>query len=128
IITKSRVRGVVLRSVSRHAEPEAIGLSLAVTTPAQTRYYVTVETCITYCGWQLSIREAPASDRFGGCGSILGTNDIYHCGHSVFPATGEYRRKGVVVILRWFYIMENTNAPGPKLKVNRVHKTEMSPE
>ncbi|KAK0234259.1 cytidine deaminase-like protein [Armillaria fumosa] len=139
IIAKARNRTNELRNATRHAELEAIDQILAETPePSQyplssTTLYVTVEPCIM-CGSalrQLGIKEVfygCANDRFGGCGSVLGTNEIYHPVHPVYKAFGGYLREESIMILRRFYITENTNAPVPKSKANRVLKTEILPE
>ena len=78
---------------TRHAELEAIDAILADTslTPPErkdepyllqtTTLYVTVEPCIMCASAlrQLGIREVfygCDNDRFGGCGSVLGVNDL----------------------------------------------------
>ncbi|KAK0452696.1 hypothetical protein EV421DRAFT_1888299 [Armillaria borealis] len=86
ILVKARNRTNELRNASRHAELEAIGKILA---------------------------EPPELSQ---CGSVLGTNKIYHPVHSVYKAAGGYHRE------------EAINAPVPKLKVNHVLKTEILPE
>ncbi|KAK0185252.1 cytidine deaminase-like protein [Armillaria mellea] len=131
IIAKARNRTNELRNATRHAELEAIDQILAET-PESTTLYVTVEPCIM-CGSalrQLGIKEVfygCANDRFGGCGSVLGTNEIYHPVHPVYKAMGGYLREEAIIILRRFYITENANAPIPKSKANRVLKTEILP-
>ncbi|KAK0209276.1 cytidine deaminase-like protein [Desarmillaria ectypa] len=138
IIAKARNRTNELRNATRHAELEAIDQILAETPKlsqhalSNTTLYVTVEPCIM-CGSalrQLGIKEVfygCANDRFGGCGSVLGTNETYHPVHPVYKAIGGYLREEAIMILRRFYITENTNAPVPKSKANRVLKTEILP-
>lgn len=81
---------------------------------------------------QMSIKEVfygCANDRFGGCGSVLGVNDLSvhvdprsitvltqvsagrldHPVHPAYRATGGYLREEAILILRRFYITENTN-------------------
>ncbi len=70
---------------------------------------------------------------------------IYHPVHPVYKAIGGYLREEAIMILRRFYITENTNgvwwcvlhftpfadfhlAPVPKSKANRILKTEILPE
>ncbi|KAK0436530.1 cytidine deaminase-like protein [Armillaria borealis] len=139
IIAKARNRTNELRNATRHAELEAIDQILAEMPElsqyplSSTTLYVTVEPCIM-CGSalrQLGIKEVfygCANDRFGGCGSVLGTNEIYHPVHPVYKAIGGYLREEAIMILRRFYITENTNAPVPKSKANRILKTEILPE
>jgi tRNA-specific adenosine deaminase 2 len=68
------------------------------------------------------------NDKFGGCGSVLGVNEGFVCfssflgfqlrdiivsvKHPVHPsylATGGYLREEAIMILRRFYVTENTN-------------------
>lgn len=51
-----------------------------------------------------------ANDRFGGCGSVLGVNErLPHPTHPSYSATGGYYREEAIMMLRRFYITENTN-------------------
>ncbi|TFK43091.1 cytidine deaminase-like protein [Crucibulum laeve] len=143
IIAKARNRTNELRNATRHAELEAIDSIFAdkTLTPEMTAYpledttlYVTVEPCIMCASAlrQLGIKEVfygCANDRFGGCGSVLGVNEqLNHPTHPHYRATGGYYRDEAIMILRRFYITENTNAPVPKTKTNRVLKTEIRAE
>ncbi|KAK7461974.1 tRNA(adenine34) deaminase [Stygiomarasmius scandens] len=140
IIAKARNRTNQLRNATRHAELEAIDEILAdkSLTPEKTTYplstttlYVTVEPCIMCASAlrQLGIKEVfygCGNERFGGCGSVLGVNEaLEHPTHPSYRATGGYCREEAIMILRRFYITENTNAPVPKSKTNRVLKTEI---
>ncbi|KAF9057332.1 cytidine deaminase-like protein [Panaeolus papilionaceus] len=141
IIAKARNRTNELRNATRHAELEAIDCILAdeKLTPDPVQYplstttlYVTVEPCIMCASAlrQLGIKEVYygcGNDRFGGCGSVLGVNGLKHPAHTSYPATGGYCREDAIMILRRFYMTENTNAPVPKSKVNRVLKTDIPP-
>ncbi|KXN84218.1 tRNA-specific adenosine deaminase subunit tad2 [Leucoagaricus sp. SymC.cos] len=142
IIARARNRTNELRNATRHAELEAIDAILAdkTLTPQMTPYplsttmlYVTVEPCIMCAAAlrQLGIKEVfygCANDRFGGCGSVLGVNrDLCHPLHPPYKATGGYFNDEAIMILRRFYITENTNAPVPKSKANRVLKREILP-
>lgn len=142
IIAKARNRTNELRNATRHAELEAIDsiLSDRSLTPATSQYpladttlYVTVEPCIMCASAlrQMRIKEVYygcGNDRFGGCGSVLGVNEMLdHPSHPAYRATGGYLREEAILILRRFYITENTNAPVPKSKANRVLKTEILP-
>jgi len=136
IIAKARNRTNELRNATRHAELEAIDSILANThlTPQITEYplsdtslYVTVEPCIMCASAlrQMGIREVIygcANDRFGGCGSVLGVHHMSHPKHPPYTAIGGYYREDAILALRRFYITENTNAPVPKSKANRVLK------
>lgn len=143
IIARARNRTNELRNASRHAELEAIDLILAdmELTPESTRYpladivlYVTVEPCIMCASAlrQLGIKEVfygCENDKFGGCGSVLGVNaSVRHPVHPSYRATGGYLREEAIMILRRFYVTENTNAPIPKQKSSRVLKTEIPPK
>ncbi|KAG1746525.1 cytidine deaminase-like protein [Suillus paluster] len=141
IIARARNRTNELRNASRHAELEAIDLIIAdkQLTPESTQYplagtvlYVTVEPCIMCASAlrQLGIKEVfygCQNDKFGGCGSVLGVN-TRHPVHPSYQATGGYLREEAIMILRRFYVTENTNAPVPKQKSARVLKTEIPPE
>ncbi|KAI0773711.1 tRNA specific adenosine deaminase [Fomes fomentarius] len=138
IIARARNRTNQLRNATRHAELEAIDEILAdqELTPHATEYplsdttlYVTVEPCIMCASAlrQMGIKEVYYgcdNDRFGGCGSVLGVNSVIsHPKHPGYRAHSGYLRDEAIMILRRFYITENTNAPVPKSKTNRVLKT-----
>ncbi|KAI0922056.1 hypothetical protein AcW1_004132 [Taiwanofungus camphoratus] len=140
VIAKARNRTNELRNATRHAELEAIDEILAnkTLTPEVTAYplsettlYVTVEPCIMCASAlrQMGIKEVfygCDNDRFGGCGSVLGVNSgLKHPRHPAYKATGGYLREEAIMILRRFYVTENTNAPAPKSKANRVLKTDI---
>jgi tRNA-specific adenosine deaminase 2 len=97
-----------------------------------TTLYVTVEPCIMCASAlrQMGIKRVfygCANERFGGCGSVLGVNKryiypirtLYYCldelcslahpKHPPFDATDGYCREEAIMILRRFYITENTN-------------------
>ncbi|OBZ71843.1 tRNA-specific adenosine deaminase 2 [Grifola frondosa] len=135
IIARARNRTNELRNATRHAELEAIDgiLSDKDLTPVLTDYplsettlYVTVEPCIMCASAlrQMGIKKVfygCANDRFGGCGSVLGVNrSLTHPRHPAYQAVGGYLREDAIMILRRFYVTENTNAPAPKSKANRV--------
>ncbi|KAI0299771.1 cytidine deaminase-like protein [Multifurca ochricompacta] len=143
-IAKARNRTNELRNATRHAELEAIDTILAdptLTPPgllasgayplADTTLYVTVEPCIMCASAlrQVGIKRVfygCANERFGGCGSVLGVNmSLWHPKHPPFDATDGYCREEAIMILRRFYITENTNAPTPRSKTNRVLKTDI---
>lgn len=141
MIASGRNRTNELRNGTRHAELEAIDEILAnsALTPEHTRYplsdttlYVTVEPCIMCASAlrQLDIKEVfygCENERFGGCAGVLSVNSLSHPAHPPYKATGGYCREEAITILRQFYISENTNAPTPKSKANRVLKTEIAP-
>ncbi|KAK1228684.1 tRNA(adenine34) deaminase [Marasmius sp. AFHP31] len=141
IIARARNRTNELRNATRHAELEAIDqiLSDKDLTPEVTQYplstttlYVTVEPCIMCASAlrQMGIREVYygcGNERFGGCGSVLGVNkELVHPKHASYNAMGGFRRQEAIMILRRFYITENTNAPVPRSKTNRVLKTDIA--
>ncbi|PFH50575.1 hypothetical protein AMATHDRAFT_85694 [Amanita thiersii Skay4041] len=148
IIAKARNRTNQLRNGTRHAELEAIDdiLSNPSLTPpspssttqhqyplASTTLYVTVEPCIMCASAlrQLGIEHVfygCENERFGGCKGVLSVNsDLPHPIHPPYKATGGYYREEAIMFLRRFYMTENTNAPVPKSKANRVLKTEIAP-
>ncbi|KAJ7667555.1 tRNA specific adenosine deaminase [Mycena polygramma] len=151
IIAKARNRTNELRNATRHAELEAIDeiLSDPLLTPAgsgryplsETTLYVTVEPCIMCASAlrQMGIKEVfygCTNDRFGGCGGVIGVNSRHHIhrifrlahpSHPPYEAIGGYSREEAILILRRFYVTENSNAPAPKSKANRVLKTEVLP-
>ncbi|KAF9526277.1 cytidine deaminase-like protein, partial [Crepidotus variabilis] len=142
IIAKARNRSNELRNATRHAELEAIDSILTDNelTPTMSEHplstttlYVTVEPCIMCASAlrQMGIKEVfygCANDRFGGCGSVLGVNEgLEHPVHPPYRSTGGICREDAILILRRFYVTENTNAPTPKSKANRVLKTEILP-
>ncbi|PPQ71723.1 hypothetical protein CVT24_007893, partial [Panaeolus cyanescens] len=123
IIARARNRTNELRNATRHAELEAIDHILAdeKLTPKTVQYplstttlYVTVEPCIMCASAlrQLGIKEVfygCGNDRFGGCGSVLNVHQLSHLAHDGYNATGGYCREDAIMILRRFYITENTN-------------------
>jgi len=142
IIARARNRTNELRNATRHAELEAIDDILAdkalnphiVQHPlSETTLYVTVEPCMMCASAlrQLGIKEVYYgchNDRFGGCGSVLGVNsELKHPVHPGYRAVGDYCREEAIMMLRRFYITENSNAPVPRSKANRVLKTEIAP-
>ncbi|KAG6916075.1 hypothetical protein DXG01_008549 [Tephrocybe rancida] len=143
IIARARNKTNELRNATRHAELEAIDsiLSDKTLTPVIEKYplhtttlYVTVEPCMMCASAlrQMGIKEVfygCGNDRFGGCGSVLGVNEaVEHPAHPPYPATGGFLREEAIMVLRRFYITENTNAPVPKSKANRVLKTDILPD
>ncbi|KAF8597541.1 cytidine deaminase-like protein [Ceratobasidium sp. AG-I] len=136
IIARARNRTNELRNATRHAELEAIdeifaSPSLTPTpTPlhplSETDLYVTVEPCIMCASAlrQLGLRATyfgAANERFGGCGSVLDVNE--RPAHPSYPASFGYLREDCIMVLRRFYMTENSNAPAPKTKARRVLKT-----
>ncbi|THG99138.1 hypothetical protein EW145_g7315 [Phellinidium pouzarii] len=141
-IARARNRTNELRNATRHAELEAIDaiLSDPALTPASdasehplrsTTLYVTVEPCIM-CASALrqmgigAVYFGCENERFGGCGSVLGVNSVLeHPRHPTYKAIGGYGREAAIMILRRFYLTENSNAPAPRNKNTRVLKTDI---
>lgn len=113
---------------------------------SETTLYVTVEPCIMCASAlrQLGIKEVYygcGNERFGGCGSVLGVNSgsvrylsrwgyrqpnwsidrVNHPKHPTFPATGGYCRDEAILVLRRFYITENTNGVLALTKISPPH-------
>lgn len=99
---------------------------------SETTLYVTVEPCMMCASAlrQMGIKEVffgCANDRFGGCGSVLGVNEgLSHPAHPPYKASCGYLRDEAIMILRRFYMTENTRAPVPRDKSRRILKTEIS--
>ncbi|KAK7608923.1 cytidine deaminase-like protein [Phyllosticta paracitricarpa] len=121
---------------TRHAEFVAISQILARYPPSvlrQTDLYVTVEPCVMCASAlrQFNIRAVYFgcwNDRFGGTGGVLHIHDQH-----VFPVDKPYPvyggifREEAIMLLRKFYVQQNTKAPEPKHKGTRVLKTEILP-
>lgn len=139
------------RQATRHAELEAIDEILQKYPPSSSNFalaphdcpsgdnpfkdtilYVTVEPCIM-CGSalrQVGIQRVVfgcGNERFGGNGSVLGCHDDTALISSPpYEAVGGYYREEAIMLLRRFYLTENSNAPNPRNKAKRVLKTEVS--
>ncbi|GAA6012089.1 hypothetical protein JCM10207_005124 [Rhodosporidiobolus poonsookiae] len=93
--------------------------------------YVTVEPCIMCASAmrQVGIEKVVygcANDRFGGVGGVRSIHSDPRLLYSPpYPAIGGYRREEAIMLLRRFYISENTSAPKPKKKSNRILKTDI---
>ncbi|KZO94896.1 cytidine deaminase-like protein [Calocera viscosa TUFC12733] len=140
ILARGRNRTNELRNATRHAELEAIDHLLSPSSPALPRpyplqgitLYVTVEPCIMCSSAlrQLGISRVVygcMNARFGGCGGVWAVNTIPHPVHSAYPALPGYAREESILLLRRFYLTENTNAPVPKSKARRVLKMDIEP-
>ncbi|CAD6906210.1 unnamed protein product, partial [Tilletia caries] len=99
----------------------------------QTTLYVTIEPCIM-CGAalrEIGIRRVvfgAGNERFGGNGSVLALHDDPALVNSPpYRSEGGYYREEAIMLLRKFYMTENTNAPVPKTKARRVLKTNIQP-
>ncbi|KAJ3337057.1 tRNA(adenine34) deaminase [Gonapodya sp. JEL0774] len=94
----------------------------------QCDLYVTVEPCIMCSSAlrQLRVRRVFFgcwNDRFGGCGSVLNVHADPVGNDPPLQVEGGYSREDAILLLRKFYIKENTHAPNPKRKATRVLKT-----
>ncbi|GAA5832020.1 hypothetical protein JCM3766R1_003689 [Sporobolomyces carnicolor] len=93
--------------------------------------YVTVEPCIMCAAVmrQIGIEKVVygcGNDRFGGTGGVQSIHSDPRLIYSPpYPAVGNYRREEAIMLLRRFYLTENTAAPKPKNKKNRVLKEEI---
>ncbi|GAA5937442.1 tRNA(adenine34) deaminase [Sporobolomyces koalae] len=93
--------------------------------------YVTVEPCIMCAAAmrQVGVEKViygAANDRFGGTGGVQSIHsDPRLLYSSPYKALGNYRREEAIMLLRRFYLTENTAAPKPKNKKNRVLKEEI---
>ncbi|CAD6926458.1 unnamed protein product [Tilletia controversa] len=99
----------------------------------ETTLYVTIEPCIM-CGAalrEIGIRRVvfgAGNERFGGNGSVLALHDDPALVNSPpYRSEGGYYREEAIMLLRKFYMTENTNAPVPKTKARRVLKTNIQP-
>ncbi|KAH8833177.1 cytidine deaminase-like protein [Flagelloscypha sp. PMI_526] len=139
-IARARNRTNELGNATRHAELEAIDSILASMSSTERRekyplrdttLYVTVEPCMMCASAlrQIGIKEVYfgcGNERFGGNGSVLGVNEtLVHPVHPPYPSYGGYKREEAIMILRRFYMTENTKAPVPRSKANRVLKTDI---
>ncbi|KAJ2160447.1 tRNA(adenine34) deaminase [Coemansia sp. RSA 552] len=133
IVGQGRNETNATKNGTRHAELVAIDRMLAggfaQADFAQTTLYVTVEPCIM-CAAALRLMGIGevvygcANDRFGGCESVLHVNSEPGIGGQEYPATGGVSRDEAVLMLRKFYVRENTGAPQPRKKAKRVLKTQ----
>lgn len=152
VIARGRNRTNELLNATRHAELEAIDHILSVMPPSATDFavaphsgpegdnpfkdttlYVTIEPCIM-CGAALRqvgigrVVFGAGNERFGGNGSVLGLHDDDAIVSSPgYESVGGYLRDEAIMMLRRFYVTENTNAPKPQNKSRRVLKTEIHP-
>ncbi|KAJ8329874.1 tRNA(adenine34) deaminase [Batrachochytrium dendrobatidis] len=123
----------------RHAEFEAIDQIMSMrpletdldtyvkTTFPQTDVYVTVEPCIMCASAlrHLQIRRVVfgcGNDKFGGCGSVFHIHDDGVGAGFNYPAVGGLFKNEAIMALRRFYVRENSHAPVPRKKTNRVLK------
>lgn len=68
------------------------------------------------------------NERFGGCGSVVPINDEPLLKYQkAYTALGGVFRDEAIMLLRRFYMTENSNAPQPRKKQTRILKTEIPP-
>lgn len=135
IVAKARNRTNEWHNATLHAELAAIDqfIHKEPLPYNDITLYVTVEPCIMCASAlrQLGIGKVIygcGNDRFGGCGSILDINTTPKLdSHDEYDAYGGYFREEAIMMLRRFYLTQNSNAPKPKNKANRVLKTEFLP-
>ena len=94
---------------------------------------VTLEPCLMCASAlrQIGIQRVvygAGNERFGGNGSVLPLQSTPELAYSPpYVSLGGYLREEAILILRQFYLTENTKAPKPKAKAKRVLKTEIAP-
>ncbi|KAK4688355.1 tRNA-specific adenosine deaminase 2, partial [Tremellales sp. Uapishka_1] len=111
-----------------HAELEAID-HLLPNHPAplsSITLYVTVEPCVMCASAlrQVGIGKVVygcGNDRFGGCGSVIDVHDSQLLNsHAGYVAEGGYYREEAIMLLRRFYLSENSNGMLSHLFLLRV--------
>ncbi|KAI8602613.1 cytidine deaminase-like protein [Dissophora ornata] len=127
---------------TRHAEFEGIDMILAqeeyriqAQDPTKNFWkdvtlYVTIEPCVMCASAlrQLGIGHVyfgAGNDRFGGNGSVFHIHKDVNLPHSPYPSEGGYFRGEAIMVLRKFYVGENTHAPDPKKKKHRILKENL---
>ncbi|KAJ9121010.1 hypothetical protein QFC24_004991 [Naganishia onofrii] len=132
-IAKARNRTNEWRNATLHAELVSLDKILKThDLPLQdVTLYVTVEPCVM-CASALrqvgigKVFYGAGNERFGGCGSVLDVNDTPRIKSSLsYQALGGYYRTEAIMLLRRFYLIQNSNAPKPWNKTTRVLKTDM---
>ncbi|KAJ2695746.1 tRNA(adenine34) deaminase [Coemansia spiralis] len=133
IVGRGRNETNVAKNGTRHAELVAIDRMLAggfaVADFSRTTLYVTVEPCVMCASAlrQIGIGRVfygCANERFGGCESVLHINSDAGLDGEPYPAEGGYYRDQAILMLRKFYVRENTTAPQPRKKAARELKTQ----
>ena len=143
IIATGRNKTNETRNATRHAEMVAIDSIFhsqheeydLSTILRECELYVTVEPCIMCAA---ALRELQINrvyfgclnDRFGGNGSVLSvhsdqvTEQVVNM-YPPYQSNGGYMELESVILLRQFYLLENTRAPVPKKKTHRVLKMHL---
>ncbi|KAJ1719503.1 tRNA(adenine34) deaminase [Coemansia erecta] len=127
----------ISKNGTRHAELVAIDRMLneegssafSLEDFASTDLYVTVEPCIMCASAlrQVGVRRVfygCRNERFGGCEGVVEVGKAEGLDGKAYEAEGGYYRDEAVLMLRKFYVRENSTAPQPRKKANRVLKTE----
>ncbi|KAF9204804.1 tRNA(adenine34) deaminase [Podila verticillata] len=142
IIGKGRNRTNESLNGTRHAEFEGIDMILskeeyrsqidqdATAFWRNVTLYVTIEPCVMCASAlrQLGIGQVyfgAGNDRFGGNGSVFHIHKDVNLPHETYPSEGGYYRGEAIMVLRKFYVGENTHAPEPKKKNRRVLKEDV---
>ncbi|KAI8340015.1 cytidine deaminase-like protein [Chlamydoabsidia padenii] len=123
-------------NATRHAEIEAIDEILKhhpIEIFQSTDLYVTVEPCVMCASAlrQIGIRQVYfgcGNEKFGGNGSVFDIHSdqrLLNTGSKPYPSQGGFLYEEAVILLRKFYVRENTNAPVPKKKTRRILKTQV---
>ncbi|KAI8806339.1 cytidine deaminase-like protein [Cladochytrium replicatum] len=145
VIARGRNRTNEMLDGTRHAELVAIDDLLGYThfNPVDERppsssasqyslkradLYVTVEPCIMCASAlrHMQVRRVyygASNERFGGCGSVLNVNGADMTDWTYEAFSGYYASESIL-LLRKFYLRENSNAPAPKKKSRRALKSD----
>lgn len=101
---------------------------------ARTDVYVTVEPCIMCASalMEVGVRKVYFgcfNEKFGGCGSVLDLPALVRAADNATAprplcCEGGLGRDRAVLLLRQFYIQENTLAPEPRRKTGRKLKLD----
>ncbi|TIB38953.1 hypothetical protein E3P86_01363 [Wallemia ichthyophaga] len=122
MIAKSRNRTNELRNATLHAELEAIGQILRTSDDHSLLHRTTLYVGINH------VVYGAGNERFGGCGSVVPINDEPLLKYQkAYTALGGVFRDEAIMLLRRFYMTENSNAPQPRKKQTRILKTEIPP-
>ncbi|KAG0299680.1 hypothetical protein BGZ98_009850 [Dissophora globulifera] len=126
IIGRGRNRTNETLNGTRHAEFEGIDMILAhdeyrvlAQDPANAFWkdvilYVTIEPCVMCASAlrQLGVGQVyfgAGNDRFGGNGSVFNIHKDVNLPHTTYPSEGGYFKNEAIMVLRKFYVGENTN-------------------
>ncbi|KAJ1497708.1 tRNA(adenine34) deaminase [Coelomomyces lativittatus] len=64
------------------------------------------------------------NEKFGGCGTVFHVHSMSIPNHRPIQIHEGYQRSQAILMLRQFYLNENSRAPVPKKKGKRILKTE----